>query len=447
MTFRVLRTNQYNQDLGLIHSTNGNHLESPNEGSSIDHQVTIYLHAQNITMFPTNETWGNSVAYVSTTIRRLSAQGTAMLTSASSHMLRGNNFVYVSVADGRYTCRRGNKESELLSVTSIEQEKSVNRYLLYTIDAYLLTDSVPSPRNNKSDFLRISTHDKGKEPLEEDEPVKGNPARETVELICGDVDFLVQLRDHVMKDVVEFFHSFSLNKLSDLDALRDLKEKEKLMLDWAETDSLETAVRRKMYILAKYREMLLRKFLDSHRRYFAPGQPWTAMASQIIDLLSVAHSKSLEDLLAKQKEHGIITYRPSSSQLFKDLADNSGAVLAQFYSMAKSTCWRPTPPDDQVEAVRQRNEFRAQAQQTLNIITDQLNELVAYINRGDIDKKGEGSSSRPQPPPDDQGGSSGGRGTGDNVRTTSIVERLISADRERERSRGNSSGSYKRRRY
>ncbi|KZV39556.1 dentin sialophosphoprotein-like [Dorcoceras hygrometricum] len=44
-------------DPKLIHSTNGNHLESPKEGSSIDHQVTIYLHAQNITMFPTNETW------------------------------------------------------------------------------------------------------------------------------------------------------------------------------------------------------------------------------------------------------------------------------------------------------------------------------------------------------------------------------------------------------
>ncbi|KZV30794.1 dentin sialophosphoprotein-like [Dorcoceras hygrometricum] len=35
------KTNQYNQDLGLIHSTNGNHLESPNEGSSIDHQVAM----------------------------------------------------------------------------------------------------------------------------------------------------------------------------------------------------------------------------------------------------------------------------------------------------------------------------------------------------------------------------------------------------------------------
>ncbi|KZV20428.1 hypothetical protein F511_30929 [Dorcoceras hygrometricum] len=40
MTFRVVRTNQYNQDLGLIHSTNGNHLGSPKEGSSIDHQTS-----------------------------------------------------------------------------------------------------------------------------------------------------------------------------------------------------------------------------------------------------------------------------------------------------------------------------------------------------------------------------------------------------------------------
>ncbi|KZV50975.1 calmodulin-binding transcription activator 2-like [Dorcoceras hygrometricum] len=36
-------TNQYNQDIGLIHSTNGNHLESPNEGSSIDHQLCAVL--------------------------------------------------------------------------------------------------------------------------------------------------------------------------------------------------------------------------------------------------------------------------------------------------------------------------------------------------------------------------------------------------------------------
>ncbi|KZV55447.1 myb124 [Dorcoceras hygrometricum] len=46
------KTNQYNQDLGLIHSTNGNHLESPNEGSSIDHQA--------LSVIP-RESWGDVV--------------------------------------------------------------------------------------------------------------------------------------------------------------------------------------------------------------------------------------------------------------------------------------------------------------------------------------------------------------------------------------------------
>ncbi|KZV19966.1 hypothetical protein F511_30568 [Dorcoceras hygrometricum] len=79
MKFRVVRTNQYKQDLGLIHSTNGNHLESPNEGSSIDHQVTIHLHAQNITMFPTNETW-----YFASQMLVLSSGGLILILTAQS---------------------------------------------------------------------------------------------------------------------------------------------------------------------------------------------------------------------------------------------------------------------------------------------------------------------------------------------------------------------------
>ncbi|KZV38068.1 hypothetical protein F511_16088 [Dorcoceras hygrometricum] len=73
------KTNQYNQDLGLIHSTNGNHLESPIEGSSIDHQVTIYLHAQNITMFPTNEIW-----YFASQILVSSSGGLILILTAQS---------------------------------------------------------------------------------------------------------------------------------------------------------------------------------------------------------------------------------------------------------------------------------------------------------------------------------------------------------------------------
>ncbi|KZV38947.1 hypothetical protein F511_39024 [Dorcoceras hygrometricum] len=177
---------------------------------------------------------------------------------------------------------------------------------------------------------RISLHGKGKEILEEAEPIKGNPARESVELICGDVDFLVQLRNKVMQDVVEFFHSFSLNKLSDLDNLKILKEKEKLMLEWAETDSLEMAVKRKMYILAKYQEMILRKFLDSHRKYFAPGQTWTAMEAQIIDMLTSAHSKSLEALQAEQQLHRIEMTQPGSS-----LSDGPGNRITKQIGVQK----------------------------------------------------------------------------------------------------------------
>ncbi|KZV45751.1 hypothetical protein F511_21217 [Dorcoceras hygrometricum] len=73
------KTNQYKQDLGLIHSTNGNHLESPNEGSSIDHQVTIYLHAQNITMLSTNET-----LYFASQILVSSSDGLILILTAQS---------------------------------------------------------------------------------------------------------------------------------------------------------------------------------------------------------------------------------------------------------------------------------------------------------------------------------------------------------------------------
>ncbi|KZV44860.1 myosin-11-like [Dorcoceras hygrometricum] len=65
-------------------------------------------------------------------------------------------------------------------------------------------------------------------------------------------------------------------------------------------------------------------------------------------------------------------------------------------------------------------EFCAQAQETLNHITDQMSELIAYINCGGNDKKGEVSSSRPQPSPDDQNRGSGNTG-GDNVRITDLV--------------------------
>ncbi|KZV25143.1 hypothetical protein F511_42110 [Dorcoceras hygrometricum] len=103
-----------------------------------------------------------------------------------------------------------------------------------------------------------------------------------------------------------------------------------------------------------------------------------------------------------------------------------------------------TSLDEQVAATRNDLlEFCAQAQETLNHIADQLSELIAYINRGGNDKKGEVSSSRHQPPPDDQNrGSGNAGGGGDNVRTTNIVDRYSGSMRREGHSRGRSGGRH-----
>ncbi|KZV29159.1 hypothetical protein F511_39586 [Dorcoceras hygrometricum] len=96
-----------------------------------------------------------------------------------------------------------------------------------------------------------------------------------------------------------------------------------------------------------------------------------------------------------------------------------------------------TSLDEQVAATRNDLlEFSAQAQETLNHITGQLSELIAYINRGGNDKKGEVSSSRPQTPPDDQNRGSGNMGGGSGARTTDIVERFSGSLSREGRGRG-----------
>ncbi|KZV55575.1 hypothetical protein F511_12681 [Dorcoceras hygrometricum] len=111
-----------------------------------------------------------------------------------------------------------------------------------------------------------SSGDKGKAKLGEDDQVTDNAARKLFALICRDVEVLVQVRDRLMQAVVDFFASFSLNSMPDMDSLKDLKEKERLMLAWAETTTLAVAVRRQLYVLIKYHELLLRTILESYQR-------------------------------------------------------------------------------------------------------------------------------------------------------------------------------------
>ncbi|KZV41388.1 hypothetical protein F511_22065 [Dorcoceras hygrometricum] len=186
---------------------------------------------------------------------------------------------------------------------------------------------------------QIDISDKGKAPLVEKDDIKGHPAREMFSLICADIDCIVQLREKVVADVVSLFHSFSLSRLAVLGSVKAIVAKEEQILSWAETDSLETAVQRRMYIISKCREMLLIKFLEAHRENFISGQPWTAMALQIINMLTNTHQTSLAQLQKQKRAHNMEWTRPISSRLFEGEHVDRGAIIARSNKNTRSVCW------------------------------------------------------------------------------------------------------------
>ncbi|KZV23906.1 splicing factor 3B subunit 1-like [Dorcoceras hygrometricum] len=120
----------------------------------------------------------------------------------------------------------------------------------------------------KASLPKIPADTKGKAPLKEIDTIKGHPAREIFTLICADIDFLVQIRAKVIDEVAKFFNSFSLRRLAVLVSTTDIAAKEERVLTWAETDSVQIALQRREYITTKYRELLLRKFLETRRHNF-----------------------------------------------------------------------------------------------------------------------------------------------------------------------------------
>ncbi|KZV22409.1 splicing factor 3B subunit 1-like [Dorcoceras hygrometricum] len=150
----------------------------------------------------------------------------------------------------------------------------------------------------KASLPHIAEDDKGKEPLLID-TIQGHPAREIFSLSCADIDFLVQLIEQVIEEVVKFFSSFSLRRLAVLDSVKDIAAKEELVLTWAETDSVHIALQRWVYIISKYREMLLQKFLEARRHNFVSGTPTTTIDLKFLDLLTTAHHFALKILLRR----------------------------------------------------------------------------------------------------------------------------------------------------
>ncbi|KZV44121.1 hypothetical protein F511_15220 [Dorcoceras hygrometricum] len=113
-----------------------------------------------------------------------------------------------------------------------------------------------------------------------------------------------------------FFRSFSLRILKALTSVSDLATTEEQMLAWAETDSLHTAVSRRLYIIAKYREMLLHKFLEARHQNFESSTPTTAIYLQVLDMLSEAHHLASTKLVEQMRLHKLEWTRTLISNLF-----------------------------------------------------------------------------------------------------------------------------------
>ncbi|KZV31859.1 hypothetical protein F511_33072 [Dorcoceras hygrometricum] len=268
---------------------------------------------------------------------------------------------------------------------------------------------------------KIKPEEKGKKPLLEKDPVQGNPVKEQILLILADIECLVQLRENTIDEVAKFFFSFSFKMLAKLQIDDSYFAKEELLLSWAEAESTGVALQRRiLHTLDKgLRDALLQQgenLLKLIQNFRQDGR----------------NLNDVQTLRFNEFRKGFLAHSAAVTVDSMDFRKEFRALNAKVTSL-------------DVQVVATRNdllEFSAQAQETLNHITDQLSKLIAYINRGGNDKKGEVSSNRPQPPPDDQNRGSGNSGGGSGVRSTDIVDRFSGSMSKDGQNRGRSGGRH-----
>ncbi|KZV16908.1 hypothetical protein F511_23907 [Dorcoceras hygrometricum] len=115
--------------------------------------------------------------------------------------------------------------------------------------------------------------------------------------------------------------------------------KEELVLSWAEAESTGVALQRRMYILLKYRELLIRKFLEARKINFAPGDGSSPTDLKILDRLSDLHLFVLEELKEQSLVHGLRWDKTCCSKIFEGRNRDRGAVIARSNTNTKSSCW------------------------------------------------------------------------------------------------------------
>ncbi|KZV24466.1 dystroglycan-like [Dorcoceras hygrometricum] len=144
----------------------------------------------------------------------------------------------------------------------------------------------------------------------------------------------------VEKSVDEFLDDdeTSLKKLATIN-IEEMYKKEEQVLSWGETESPQLAIQRKLYILLKYREVLVRKFLESWKSNFVLGHGSSAVDLKVIELLSDLHQFILEELSKEARAHGLLWKKTCCSKIFEGSPADRGAVIARTNTNTRSSCW------------------------------------------------------------------------------------------------------------
>ncbi|KZV51878.1 hypothetical protein F511_13562 [Dorcoceras hygrometricum] len=256
-------------------------------------------------------------------------------------------------------------------------------------------------------------------------------------------------------------HSFSLSRLEVFCSVKDIVAKEEQKLAWAETDSLETAVQRRIALVIRgtVRDLEVdpTEFCGVFRRGpnvqlisydYSSTHPdpdslrTSSTSTSPMDF--VADIPELEQSLAASTQilmpttaipvtdftESFAQLRASVTQLSikqlrtKDSIGNlENQLLSKIDNLEKALAEAHTQQDQvprdladiRKEVQNQKAAmlaFREEFQEHYSTLHEHLAEIIAYINRGRDDKKGESCSNRgPQPPLDDKSRPSGGGGS------------------------------------
>ncbi|KZV26134.1 hypothetical protein F511_13594 [Dorcoceras hygrometricum] len=91
--------------------------------------------------------------------------------------------------------------------------------------------------------------------------------------------------------------------------------------------------------LTKYRELLIRKFLEARKLNFTPGEGSSATDLKVLEMLYALHMFVVEELKEQTMAHGLKWEKTCCSKIFEGRPRDRGAIIARTNTDTRSTCW------------------------------------------------------------------------------------------------------------